>query len=506
MHRMQGNSPDSEPTGAEEARVRQGAETALADAAIASLAYLAYWAFLATCVVFPVATQAAQGATLTLLPAWCGLASFAAAQAVVTKTGRLIGGRRALGAMGAGAALSLPLLAAMFLSALGIQADLGLQAAAWALWGVGQAALFPLVGAVQTRADAPLESQRTAPLLVAGAFVGAALLEALSLFAPDPLRSALPAAYLACALGLLLAARARGLARDLPQREGLSDQFRPLGSPKALSPLVIGATFGMLTCYCVARFGMAETLGVMAAASLLGGAVIMGLALTASGHLVNSFIERCYFPLTAAGFFAVSFLPDDWKAIPACLCAAQFFAYAAFHWSYLIGLARRLSIGSPLHFATGLLSPALGMALGWAVACAFALAGGDLNNPFVLFFGWIVAYIIVLSVAPYASDPVFETDLLAPDAPVPSPGDRSGNSWEQACASIAEECRLSPREREIFAMLAHGRNVEYISNTLCISGNTAKTHKYRIYRKLDVGTHQELLDRVESTERDLLSD
>lgn len=38
-------------------------------------------------------------------------------------------------------------------------------------------------------------------------------------------------------------------------------------------------------------------------------------------------------------------------------------------------------------------------------------------------------------------------------------------------------------------MLAHGRNVGYISETLFIAENTAKTHKYRIYRKL-VNTHR----------------
>ena len=499
-----GESQKPDFDGAHDAQTRAGAESALSGAVIMALAYLAYWGFLATCLVFPVSTQEAQGPTLTMLPAWCGMASFAVAQLVATKTGRLVGGRRALGALATGGALSAPLLAAMFLSAVGVQAGLGTQAVAWALWGVGQAALFPLVGTVQSRADERLENPRATAQLVAGSFVGVGLLCALALFAPDPLRSALPAVYLAATLGLLLAGRALGLARDLPQAEGLSERFQPLGSAKVLSPFVIGSTFNLLTCYCIARFGMAETLGIMAVAAPLGGGALLAVVVLARHRLVNSLIERCYFPATAVCFFAISFLPDTWKAVPACLCAAQFFAYAAFHWTYLIGLARRFGIQSPLHFATGLLSPAAGMAAGWAVACLFALGGGDLNSPFVLFFGWIVAYIIVLSIAPYASDPAFEVDVLSPEEAPPDPRDRSGNSWEQACDAIAEECRLSPREREIFALLAHGRNVEYISTTLCISGNTAKTHKYRIYRKLDVGTHQELLDRVEATERELV--
>lgn len=122
----------------------------------------------------------------------------------------------------------------------------------------------------------------------------------------------------------------------------------------------------------------------------------------------------------------------------------------------------------------------------------------------MLFFGWVVAYVLVISIAPYASDPLFEIDLLSPETRTASPADRSENSWERACEKLADECGLSPREREVFALLAHGRNAEYISTTLFISNNTAKTHKYRIYRKLEVGTHQELLDKVEATESRIL--
>lgn len=474
-------------------------------AVLSTVAYGAYWGFLVSCLIFPVATQSSVGAKLTILPALCGLISFAACQFIVTKTGHLAGGKHSAGPIAMGIALSWELLCAMALSAFSIQASLAIQAVAWFLWGIGQAATFPLLGVMQQRSCLQGTNPRPMAMRVAGALAGAAILCALALFAPDPFRSFLPTIYYVIAIGCIIAGRIKGHVRDLAESEGLSDDFKPLKSLKLLSPMVIGATSSLLLCYCITRFSMHATLAIVTVGMLAGGLGMMLVAGVSRTHLVNQAIERLFFPITAICFFAISFLPGLWKLLPACVCAFMFFAYVAFHWSYNIALARRFGIRTPLHYAISLLSPVTGMAIGWAIASLFALLGGNLAEPFVLFFGWIVVYIIVLSIAPYASDPLFETDLLDPDIKE-IPADRSGNSWERACAILAEEGKLSPREQEIFGMLAHGRNVNYISETLFIAENTAKTHKYRIYRKLGVNTHQELLDRVEATEHELIKD
>ena len=489
----------------DEAGLREKANRQEDGMVLGTVTYGIYWGFLVTCLVFPVATQSAVGAKLTILPALCGLVSFTICQFIVTKTGHLAGGKRSMGPIVLGIALTWELLCAMALSAFSIQASLAVQAVAWFLWGIGQAATFPLIGIMQQRSCAPGTDPRPMTLRVAGALAAAALLCALALFAPDPLRSFLPAIYYVAAIGCIIAGRSKGYVRELAESEGLSEDFKPLKSLKVLSPMIIGSTSSLLVCYCITRFGMYTTLAVVTMGLLAGGLGMMIIASFSRTHLVNQAIERLFFPVTAICFFAISLLPDMLKLVPACICAFMFFVYVAFHWSFNIALARRFQIHTPLHYATCLLSPAAGMAVGWAIASLFALLGGNLGEPFALFFGWIVAYIIVLSIAPYASDPLFETDLLDPDIKE-APMDRSGNSWERACAIIAERSKLSPREQEIFAMLAHGRNVGYISETLFIAENTAKTHKYRIYRKLGVNTHQELLDCVESTEHELLVD
>ncbi len=70
--------------------------------------------------------------------------------------------------------------------------------------------------------------------------------------------------------------------------------------------------------------------------------------------------------------------------------------------------------------------------------------------------------------------------------------------WHARCEAVARKAGLSARETEVFMLLAKGRGVEHIQNKLCISSRTAKTHVYNIYRKMGIGSREELLDAVEA--------
>lgn len=77
------------------------------------------------------------------------------------------------------------------------------------------------------------------------------------------------------------------------------------------------------------------------------------------------------------------------------------------------------------------------------------------------------------------------------------PGAIRVTPWKNACNVVATSYKLSPRETEIFFLMARGRNADYIQKQLVISPHTAKTHIANIYHKLDVHSAQELLDLVE---------
>lgn len=65
------------------------------------------------------------------------------------------------------------------------------------------------------------------------------------------------------------------------------------------------------------------------------------------------------------------------------------------------------------------------------------------------------------------------------------------------CETIAGRFSLTPREAEVFAMLARGRDRAYIEEALVVSRNTVKAHVKHVYAKLGIHSHQELIDLVE---------
>ncbi len=73
------------------------------------------------------------------------------------------------------------------------------------------------------------------------------------------------------------------------------------------------------------------------------------------------------------------------------------------------------------------------------------------------------------------------------------------SSLQQKCRVLADKNKLSPRQLEVLELLAVGRNARYIAERLTISQSTAQTHIRGIYTKLDVHSHQEMMDKVINT-------
>lgn len=71
---------------------------------------------------------------------------------------------------------------------------------------------------------------------------------------------------------------------------------------------------------------------------------------------------------------------------------------------------------------------------------------------------------------------------------------------EEQCSVLGTEHGLTERETEIFAMLARGRNGQFVMDHYVVSRNTVKSHVKHIYAKLDVHSQQELIDMVENAD------
>lgn len=72
------------------------------------------------------------------------------------------------------------------------------------------------------------------------------------------------------------------------------------------------------------------------------------------------------------------------------------------------------------------------------------------------------------------------------------------NDIDAQCRKIAETYGLSVRETDVLTLLAKGRSIPYIAETLYLTESTAKTYRQRIYAKLDVHSKQAMLDLVET--------
>lgn len=163
---------------------------------------------------------------------------------------------------------------------------------------------------------------------------------------------------------------------------------------------------------------------------------------------------------------------------------------------YFVGMSQTtLSAGLALGFALGLLPSATG-ALDHAMLSIISLGLVVLLAVFVAFTqGRMTADQAATDAEKIAqriaAERMLEEKLRAEEHP-------SKGRWKSSCESVAKAAGLSARETEVFMLLAKGRGIEHIQNKLCISGHTVKTHTYNIYRKMGIGSREELLDAIEA--------
>lgn len=79
---------------------------------------------------------------------------------------------------------------------------------------------------------------------------------------------------------------------------------------------------------------------------------------------------------------------------------------------------------------------------------------------------------------------------------VDATSDPAADDIDARIRELARAAALTPRETEVFDLLARGRSIPYMRDALVISKETAATHAKHIYAKLGVHSRQELIDLV----------
>ena len=111
-----------------------------------------------------------------------------------------------------------------------------------------------------------------------------------------------------------------------------------------------------------------------------------------------------------------------------------------------------------------------------------------------------VAFIVLAQRGFSLNRAVAEIEDPAPDGvPVPVVVPAPAVDLRGACAALAEEYGLTPRESEVLGLLVKGYGTARMEEALVISRNTVKTHVRHIYAKLGCHSQQELIDLAEKS-------
>lgn len=196
-------------------------------------------------------------------------------------------------------------------------------------------------------------------------------------------------------------------------------------------------------------------------------------------------------PLSATGFLL---LPIIWNAAGGIVNSlAQLGAMVAgiILWCMLAETSRDTKLSPFLLFALGLLITNLSQLLGTVIGFVNAetLQKGDI----VLTTVALVAAYLIFMVALFLFK---DKSLKGEEEFAHEESAHTEQYLSKRCALIAEQKQFTPRESEIFVLLAQGFTIPVISEKLFVSENTVKSHVKSIYQKLDVHVRSELIELV----------
>ena len=352
-------------------------------------------------------------------------------------------------------------------------------------------------GTVWSMIDSGRPDSRASSLAIAGSLVLAVAIVLLLMFVPMPV--ALVAAVCLMAVSVSLQAYC---SNQFPEPEKI-DWKTSMGRLKLLSrnlltPGVAGMLLGIAMVFSIVLFDRSFSFAVCLIGIGAGSVAALTVVAARSAMPRVSSIERVVFPTVGGCLLLVPFSNGLLQAVLLALCVASIACYLVFHWCILMALSYRHHVQTAFHYAQGLIAPAGGIAIGWGCAAALILFSSMPPDAAVRLIALAAVFVLIvdLAVVPYASNKTVETMFDGGSAEESSEEGKSA-SWRIRCEAVCEEHRLTPREREVFVLLAKGRNAEHIGKELFISNHTVKTHTSRIYRKLSINSQQELIDLVE---------
>ncbi|WP_332518679.1 LuxR family transcriptional regulator [Gordonibacter sp.] len=217
---------------------------------------------------------------------------------------------------------------------------------------------------------------------------------------------------------------------------------------------------------------------------------------TPFGKLSILGLYRIFFPLIATSLLALSVFGNAWGLAVTTLSYAAFSITSTLIASTSISIARQHRVWSP--YVYGVFAGSLYLIFAVATTVApLVYYPQNFGAATLTVIVLVVLYILAMSNAAVQNrkrkgDSAINTPVAQP---VPEP--LIVDEVTQRCAVLAEQHKLTKREKDVFLLLAKGRDVPSIAKQLFISENTVRSHSKNVYRKLNVHSKQELLDLLE---------
>jgi DNA-binding CsgD family transcriptional regulator/MFS family permease len=274
--------------------------------------------------------------------------------------------------------------------------------------------------------------------------------------------------------------------------------------------LLFGLAFGPLCAQAFSGISQLRAAGdiplvPMAIASLIALALIILLYTMNRSEEYDTFY-RFVLPVLALMIFFTSFLADGFTYN--LFVFASYICFEFMMWVEFCELSHRYRISPILVTGFGRAAVTIGMIVSNLIVEQMRLSStmafdGNVVNMFL-----IVTLLLGYFLLPRESD-IREMAVIDPqqaDGVIGSTGyegelasiaTRRGRFVER-CELIANTYLLSNRETDVFYLLAKGRNAAYIATNLYISEGTVHTHTWRIYKKLNIHTQQELINLVDN--------
>lgn len=251
-----------------------------------------------------------------------------------------------------------------------------------------------------------------------------------------------------------------------------------------LLAVFVGAVFGLMRGIALPSFAnatLATALGIAVSGALL---VVTVIAYRQASELY--LVCQVSFPLLALGFLLLHFMEN--RTLPVIIFMAGHNYFYSLLWTFCAARVRlRPDVQTMPVFAGGLLAFLGSSLVGALLAMALGRAGVELGREIGV-VTLVVLYLFILALAYLLgnSKHMAEEELS-----------RRAQAFKLATHQIASEADLSPREEEVFHLIALGKDRTEICEILGIATNTLKAHTRNVYTKLGIHSKKDAASMVE---------